>query len=201
MRWWLGRECFAKQKCILATKEEWRAEELEDGEGVARDNNVQQPPPATGHPEKAADPVPDGREGGASPPQESPGAPRRGTTTRRRRSRCGCAATTRSSMERGFCAVSRRAASRMSRWCTARSSQSMSTSTSLWAMDAPDQVVQGDQGGAVEDVQCPRPVSRPPSAARMCRPWVPPETRARLQDSHLQSGGSSNSSSEDLSSS
>ncbi|KAK2611030.1 hypothetical protein N8I77_004413 [Diaporthe amygdali] len=30
MRWWLGRECFAKHKCILATKEEWRAEELED---------------------------------------------------------------------------------------------------------------------------------------------------------------------------
>ncbi|KAK4171482.1 Alpha/Beta hydrolase protein [Triangularia setosa] len=33
MRWWLGRECFAKHKCILATKEEWRAEEREDGEG------------------------------------------------------------------------------------------------------------------------------------------------------------------------
>lgn len=30
MRWWLGRECFAKHKCILATKEEWRAEERED---------------------------------------------------------------------------------------------------------------------------------------------------------------------------
>ena len=30
MRWWLGRECFASQKCILATKEEWRAEERED---------------------------------------------------------------------------------------------------------------------------------------------------------------------------
>ncbi|TPX16898.1 uncharacterized protein E0L32_003460 [Thyridium curvatum] len=32
MRWWLGRECFAKHKCILATKEEWRAEEREDNE-------------------------------------------------------------------------------------------------------------------------------------------------------------------------
>lgn len=32
MRWWLGRECFARQKCILATKEEWRAEEREDGD-------------------------------------------------------------------------------------------------------------------------------------------------------------------------
>ncbi len=30
MRWWLGRECFAKQKCILSTKEEWRAEERDD---------------------------------------------------------------------------------------------------------------------------------------------------------------------------
>ncbi|KAK3695042.1 Alpha/Beta hydrolase protein [Podospora appendiculata] len=30
MRWWLGRECFAKHKCILSTKDEWRAEELED---------------------------------------------------------------------------------------------------------------------------------------------------------------------------
>ncbi|KAK3394196.1 Alpha/Beta hydrolase protein [Podospora didyma] len=32
MRWWLGRECFAKHRCILATKEEWRAEEREDRE-------------------------------------------------------------------------------------------------------------------------------------------------------------------------
>ncbi|KAI1107537.1 alpha/beta-hydrolase [Jackrogersella minutella] len=31
MRWWLGRECFAKHKCILSTKEEWRSEEREDG--------------------------------------------------------------------------------------------------------------------------------------------------------------------------
>ncbi|KAI1382081.1 alpha/beta-hydrolase [Hypoxylon crocopeplum] len=30
MRWWLGRECFAKHKCILSTKEEWRNEERED---------------------------------------------------------------------------------------------------------------------------------------------------------------------------
>ncbi|KAI8632314.1 sterol esterase [Xylariaceae sp. FL1651] len=33
MRWWLGRECFAKHKCILSTKEEWRSEEREDEEG------------------------------------------------------------------------------------------------------------------------------------------------------------------------
>lgn len=30
MRWWLGRECFAKQRCILATREEANAEDLED---------------------------------------------------------------------------------------------------------------------------------------------------------------------------
>lgn len=30
MRWWLGRECFAKQKCILSTKEEGRQEDVED---------------------------------------------------------------------------------------------------------------------------------------------------------------------------
>lgn len=30
MRWWLGRECFAKQKCILATKEEGNQEDVED---------------------------------------------------------------------------------------------------------------------------------------------------------------------------
>ncbi|KAI1368015.1 Alpha/Beta hydrolase protein [Xylaria arbuscula] len=33
MRWWLGRECFAKHKCILLTKEQWRSEEREDVEG------------------------------------------------------------------------------------------------------------------------------------------------------------------------
>ncbi|KAI1262984.1 Alpha/Beta hydrolase protein [Xylariaceae sp. FL1019] len=32
MRWWLGRECFAKHKCILSTKEVWRSEDQEDGE-------------------------------------------------------------------------------------------------------------------------------------------------------------------------
>jgi len=30
MRWWLGRECFAAQKCILSTKEEGRQEDVED---------------------------------------------------------------------------------------------------------------------------------------------------------------------------
>jgi hypothetical protein len=32
MRWWLGRECFAKHKCILATKEEGKQEDVEDEE-------------------------------------------------------------------------------------------------------------------------------------------------------------------------
>jgi pimeloyl-ACP methyl ester carboxylesterase len=32
MRWWLGRECFAKQKCILATREEGKIEDVEDEE-------------------------------------------------------------------------------------------------------------------------------------------------------------------------
>ncbi|EXJ88425.1 hypothetical protein A1O1_05355 [Capronia coronata CBS 617.96] len=30
MRWWLGRECFAKHKCVLATQEEGHQEEIED---------------------------------------------------------------------------------------------------------------------------------------------------------------------------
>jgi pimeloyl-ACP methyl ester carboxylesterase len=30
MRWWLGRECFASQRCILATREEARIEDVED---------------------------------------------------------------------------------------------------------------------------------------------------------------------------
>jgi pimeloyl-ACP methyl ester carboxylesterase len=33
MRWWLGRECFATQKCILATREEGKMEDVEDEEG------------------------------------------------------------------------------------------------------------------------------------------------------------------------
>jgi len=32
MRWWLGRECFAKQRCILATREEGQLEDEEDEE-------------------------------------------------------------------------------------------------------------------------------------------------------------------------
>jgi hypothetical protein len=32
MRWWLGRECFARQKCILATREEGKMEDVEDEE-------------------------------------------------------------------------------------------------------------------------------------------------------------------------
>ena len=32
MRWWLGRECFANQRCILATREEGKIEDVEDEE-------------------------------------------------------------------------------------------------------------------------------------------------------------------------
>ena len=43
MRWWLGRECFASQKCILATRNELKKEDEEDekedycGNGTAED--------------------------------------------------------------------------------------------------------------------------------------------------------------------
>lgn len=39
MRWWLGRECFARQKCILATREEGWMEDREDEEedGVVKE--------------------------------------------------------------------------------------------------------------------------------------------------------------------
>lgn len=36
MRWWLGRECFAKHKCILSTKEVLRAEDHMDGNADGR---------------------------------------------------------------------------------------------------------------------------------------------------------------------
>lgn len=36
MRWWLGRECFAKHKCILSTKEVTQAEEHIDGRSDGR---------------------------------------------------------------------------------------------------------------------------------------------------------------------
>lgn len=38
MRWWLGRECFAKHKCILSTKDENKQEDLEDEEGYSAPN-------------------------------------------------------------------------------------------------------------------------------------------------------------------
>ena len=42
MRWWLGRECFATQKCILATREEGRQEDEEDKEEDCYDDNAKQ---------------------------------------------------------------------------------------------------------------------------------------------------------------
>lgn len=41
MRWWLGRECFATQKCILATREEGRMEDEEDEEEDYYVHNVE----------------------------------------------------------------------------------------------------------------------------------------------------------------
>jgi pimeloyl-ACP methyl ester carboxylesterase len=38
MRWWLGRECFAKQKCILSTKQESLMENREDEESDKEGN-------------------------------------------------------------------------------------------------------------------------------------------------------------------
>jgi len=34
MRWWLGRECFAKQRCILSTRSEIKMEDEEDAEEI-----------------------------------------------------------------------------------------------------------------------------------------------------------------------
>ncbi|KAI9677996.1 MAG: hypothetical protein M1817_005940 [Caeruleum heppii] len=54
MRWWLGRDCFAKHKCILSTKEEGKQEEAEDEddeddekEGPSALTNQSPPPHAT----------------------------------------------------------------------------------------------------------------------------------------------------------
>ena len=58
MRWWLGRECFAKQKCILATHEEGKQEDVEDEmEEYYHKTQVDN----AGHPEKGSFP-----DGGAS---------------------------------------------------------------------------------------------------------------------------------------
>jgi len=36
MKWWQGRRCFAKQKCVLATREEGQIEDVEDEEEQER---------------------------------------------------------------------------------------------------------------------------------------------------------------------
>lgn len=54
MRWWLGRECFAKHKCILATKEASLAEDREDNDAEnnpkVRDEKVKERATETGDP-------------------------------------------------------------------------------------------------------------------------------------------------------
>ncbi len=63
MRWWLGRECFATQKCILATREEGKQEDEEDKEDEEEDNyqvkspehsreNMLRAPPAEQQPQR-----------------------------------------------------------------------------------------------------------------------------------------------------
>ena len=43
MRWWLGRECFAKQKCILSTREENTMEDEEDAEEDIEEDSEKDP--------------------------------------------------------------------------------------------------------------------------------------------------------------
>ncbi|KFY52186.1 hypothetical protein V496_08612 [Pseudogymnoascus sp. VKM F-4515 (FW-2607)] len=54
MRWWLGRECFAKQKCILQTREEWREEDKQDLEADAA---AKSPSPGVADPESGVEEV------------------------------------------------------------------------------------------------------------------------------------------------
>lgn len=44
MRWWLGKDCFAKHKCILATREERKLEEKEDRQFDLMQNGSLTPP-------------------------------------------------------------------------------------------------------------------------------------------------------------
>ncbi|KAH7159882.1 Alpha/Beta hydrolase protein [Dactylonectria estremocensis] len=49
MRWWLGRECFAKHKCILATKEVVQAEDRMDGSADSHDATSRTNPAIEAH--------------------------------------------------------------------------------------------------------------------------------------------------------
>ena len=60
MRWWLGRECFATQKCILATREEWQKEEEEDDEEEGDGNYYDQ---GRSHPSERSEQDGEGRAG------------------------------------------------------------------------------------------------------------------------------------------
>ena len=48
MRWWLGRECFAHHKCILATREEEQAEDAEDAEDEEQEREREEMEEAAG---------------------------------------------------------------------------------------------------------------------------------------------------------
>lgn len=65
MRWWLGRECFAKHKCILATKEEWRAEEREDREQERRESILDRADRDMGDPKSETQQLPGRKPKGA----------------------------------------------------------------------------------------------------------------------------------------
>lgn len=55
MRWWLGRECFAKQKCILATREEKTIEDKEDEEEDQKASRSPSPSEESGDDEQNMD--------------------------------------------------------------------------------------------------------------------------------------------------
>lgn len=71
MRWWLGRECFAQHKCILATKEALKAEESMDGDDDAAVPDADADANAERSDEKAKPPPAEAHEGTPSP-QPSP---------------------------------------------------------------------------------------------------------------------------------
>ncbi|ERF70208.1 hypothetical protein EPUS_00396 [Endocarpon pusillum Z07020] len=52
MRWWLGRECFARHKCILATREEGNAEDAEDEEAEQQREEMEEAAGRGGQEEK-----------------------------------------------------------------------------------------------------------------------------------------------------
>lgn len=67
MRWWLGRECFAKQKCILTTRREKDIEDREDEEEDQEYVPVQNDDDSDEEPTPATSPDPHSRRKSKSP--------------------------------------------------------------------------------------------------------------------------------------